>query len=410
MPPFQFLTRAFDVPTAEFSLQWQNLGDLFTMLLLLGGDVISRALAQLSGTESFVTPVAFSFGWVGFAVTALLSAIGENKLMPAPDTSCQVINGHSAYARTNTSWVIGRLVRDFEHWMPSQTRQHLQHMLDARWQENREKAARKHEAKQKDMLLPFTSASSPVPPPRPIQASLCVTVLAAAAHHPALPTRDAAYLSGLATLVLQLGIAAIPYFVWGAWSVLVVTAAGTVLAAATAALPQWAREKWACRRDSDKAVVLTRGNGAQHALVVLGEGRGLDFEDLAAGPANLDLSGSRGSVAAVVGLSGLWVALLVVAAAGGVVREYAGFMVAVGAVGMAQNVYVAGARRRPEAVGVPLVFREVIGETKVFETLLRVEERYPKVGRSMLDTFFPGGHLSEEERARWRAVEEKAAQ
>lgn len=62
MPPFQFLTRAFDVPTAEFSLQWQNLGDLFTMLLLLGGDVISRALAQLSGTESFVTPVAFSFG------------------------------------------------------------------------------------------------------------------------------------------------------------------------------------------------------------------------------------------------------------------------------------------------------------------------------------------------------------
>ncbi|KAB2571750.1 hypothetical protein DBV05_g9574 [Lasiodiplodia theobromae] len=398
MPPFQFLTRAFDVPTAEFSLQWQNLGDLFTMLLLLGGDVISRALAQLSGTESFVTPVAFSFGWVGFAVTALLSAIGENKLMPAPDTSCQVINGHSAYARTNTSWVIGRLVRDFEHWMPAQTRQHLQHMLDARWQENREKAT----AARKQDPLPFT--------PRPIQASLCVTVLAAAAHHPALPTRDAAYLSGLATLVLQLGIAAIPYFVWGAWSVLVVTAAGTVLAAATAALPQWAREKWACRRASDKAVVLTRGNGAQHALVVLGEGRGLDFEDLAAGPANLDLSGSRGSVAAVVGLSGLWVALLVVAAAGGVVREYAGFMVAVGAVGMAQNVYVAGARRRPEAVGVPLVFREVIGETKVFETLLRVEERYPKVGRSMLDTFFPGGHLSEEERVRWRAVEEKAAQ
>lgn len=341
-------------------------------------------------------------------MSALLSAIGENKLMPAPDTSCLVINGHSAYARTNTSWIIGRLVRDFEHWMPTQTRQHLQQMLDARWQENREKAARKHDPS----MLPFTPSPSPVP--RPVQASLCVTVLAAAAHHPAPPSRDAAYLSGLATLALQLCIAAIPYVVWGAWSVLAVTAAGTALAAATASLPQWAREKWACRRASDKAVVLTRGNGAQHALVVLGEGRGLDFEDLAAGPANLDLSGSKAAVAGVVGLSALWVALLVVVAAGGgggmQVREYAGFLVAVGAVGMAQNVYVAGARRRPEAVGVPLVFREVIGETKVFETLLRVEERYPKVGRSMLDTFFPGGHLSEEERERWRAVEEKAAQ
>lgn len=344
-------------------------------------------------------------------MTALLSAIGENKLMPAPDTSCQVINGHSAYARTNTSWVIGRLVRDFEHWMPAQTRQHLQQMLDARWQEDREKAAaRKHHelAKQQQALLPFTtSPPSPVPPPpRPTQASLCVTVLAAAAHHPALPARDAAYLSGLVTAFAQLSIAAIPYTVRGAWGPLAVTAAGTGLAAAMAALPQWAREKWACRRGSSKAVVLTRGQGAQHALVVLGEGRGLDLEDLAAGPANLDLSGSRRSVAAVVGLTVLWVALLIVAAG---MRECTWFLVAVGTVGMVQNIYVAGSRRRPEAVGVPLEFREVIGETKAFETLLKVEEKYPKVGRSMLDTFFPGGHLSEEERARWRAVEEKAA-
>ncbi|OMP86834.1 hypothetical protein BK809_0000509 [Diplodia seriata] len=413
MPPFQLFTKAFDsgLPAAAFSMQWQNPGDVFSVLLLLGGDVISRALAQLAGTKSLLAPVAFSFGWVAFSVTALLSAVGENKLMPAPDTSCLVINARSGYARNNCSWLIARLVRDYEHWMPPQTRLHLQSMLDQRWEENKETAAHKHMAKQQQQqsksylpsapMLPFDATSIA----RPTQASLCVTVFAAAGpRHPAPPARDVVYLSGFATQLAQLGVAAIPCAVFGDWGVLVVTGAGIALAMATGALPQWRREKWACRRDSDKAVVLTRGNGAQHALVVLGEGRGLDLEDLAAGPANLDLSASRPTVAAVMALSALWIALLVTAAG---LRAHTWFLVAVGGIGMLQNIYVAGARRRPEAAGVPLEFREVVGETKVFDTLLEVERKYPRLGKSMLDTFFPGGRLTNEERARWAEVEAK---
>jgi hypothetical protein len=64
MPPlvFQLLRRKFDtgVPSHEFSEQWTNPGDVFSVLLILGGDVIGRALAQLAGSP--VTPVAFSFG------------------------------------------------------------------------------------------------------------------------------------------------------------------------------------------------------------------------------------------------------------------------------------------------------------------------------------------------------------
>ncbi len=43
-----------------FREQWKRPGDVFSVLLILGGDVVNRALAQLAGT--WLTPVTFSFG------------------------------------------------------------------------------------------------------------------------------------------------------------------------------------------------------------------------------------------------------------------------------------------------------------------------------------------------------------
>jgi hypothetical protein len=40
--------------------QWIAPGDVYSVLLIVGGDVVARALAQLAG--SGLTPVAFSFG------------------------------------------------------------------------------------------------------------------------------------------------------------------------------------------------------------------------------------------------------------------------------------------------------------------------------------------------------------
>lgn len=65
MPPLLenvFPRRAFDlgVPSREFLTQWTQPGDVFSVLLILGGDVVARALAQLAG--GWLTPVAFSFG------------------------------------------------------------------------------------------------------------------------------------------------------------------------------------------------------------------------------------------------------------------------------------------------------------------------------------------------------------
>lgn len=58
----QLFRRMFDTstPPNEFRAQWTHPGDVFSVLLILGGDVVARALAQLAGSRW--TPVAFSFG------------------------------------------------------------------------------------------------------------------------------------------------------------------------------------------------------------------------------------------------------------------------------------------------------------------------------------------------------------
>ncbi|KAJ4508977.1 hypothetical protein HRR93_007513 [Exophiala dermatitidis] len=63
MPPTMALnSRTFNPaqPANTFRSQWKHPGDVFTILLIIGGDVVARALAQLTGSP--FTPVAFSFG------------------------------------------------------------------------------------------------------------------------------------------------------------------------------------------------------------------------------------------------------------------------------------------------------------------------------------------------------------
>lgn len=59
----------------QISTQWRGPQDVLSILLILGPDIIQRALAQLSGSS--LTPVVFSFGWVAYAFSALMSAFGS---------------------------------------------------------------------------------------------------------------------------------------------------------------------------------------------------------------------------------------------------------------------------------------------------------------------------------------------
>jgi hypothetical protein len=420
MPPLvvQLLRRKFDpsVPSSEFYQQWRHPSDVFSVLLILGGDVVGRALAQLAGSP--VTPVAFSFGmsstlglnistrasprrkcpladhlvihplgWVAYAVTAVVSAIGENKLMPLPDCACKVINGRTGYVRDNSSWVIGRVMRDFESWMdqgkpqgPISTR-----LLEIR------------KAKEKDV-------GSGQHVSMPSRTGLCVSIYKAELARPGYPGYNGLYFIGFVTSIVQLGIAAIPCSIYGNWGILLVTASGIILSFATGSISQWSKEKWACRRNSEKTVILTRGSGSQHAIVIIGDGKGLDLEDLAAGPTNVDVSASYTTRIAMIILAALWILILITAAG---IKQNTWFLLPIGGIGMLDNILVAGWRRFPKDFGMRLTFENVIGELKVMDTLFAVEEAYPRVGRSMLKTFFPG-RLRTKEKERWDDYEQLA--
>lgn len=86
-----------------------------------------------------------------------------------------------------------------------------------------------------------------------------------------------------------------------------------------------------------------------------------------------------------------WTALLIAAAA---LDENAWYLLAVGAIGMAQNAIAAGVRRSPEKRGIHLKKIHVEGNRggKVMDVLMDIESAYPgkNIGRSLVKEFFPG--------------------
>lgn len=343
--------------------QWKSPGDILSLLLLVGADVVQHALAQQSG-DRLPTPVVFSFGWVAYSFTGLLTVIGQNSLLPKPEIPLDVFSTGSSYVRTNQSWIIGRVIRDFEkHWMPEAVRSALNDMLE---QEGRAKAG------------------------------LCISLFEASEDKVAgYPRRDIYWLSGYLVSILQLGITVIPWVIWGDWLIFVIAAWGTLLAFATGSLPQWRRERWACRKNTNKTFVLTRGNGAQHALVIFGKGRGLDLEDLAS---STEISVGKGTRYLYGLFAVMWIVLLITVSG---IKENTWFLVAVGALGMVHTVIVAGAARSPEWFGIHLTLIDYIVRPKVMDVLRDAEIKYPGLGRSMLSTFF-SGELRPDEDVWWK--------
>jgi len=83
---------------------------------------VQKALAQQFGvsvrptkrlSRIYLTPVAFSFGWVGYAFMSLTSVLSDKQLMPsAPKDRAIVINCDTGYPRINRSWMLERVLRD----------------------------------------------------------------------------------------------------------------------------------------------------------------------------------------------------------------------------------------------------------------------------------------------------------
>ena len=394
---------------AQLAAQWKNPGDILSLLLLVGGDVVQRAIAQLfgvyfqpfrNGQRLYLTPVAFSFGWVGYAFTSLASVIGDKQLMPsAPDCPSIVINCSSGHSRTNRSWLLGRLLRDHEL------------------------AVEEH--------------------PGPEYADLAATGKTISLRIDIFevqedwkPEIDRVWLLGWLIITAQLGVSIAPWIRNGDWGILLTTAFGTAFALLTGSLQQWQLEKWAGRRlnqpgsnmTNTKTVCLTRGNGHRVAMILIGKGTALDLEAMATAKSE-SLAGTPWLLG---GLAVLWSCLLVTVSG---LKQNTWFLVLIGGMGIVQNIYASAASRpsgalnmrltpyvqRPSIVGLGFHlpyddensdeeigneshhWRQALGYQMVpgvRGAIRELEKIFPKAGAALMREFFPALEKYEPERYR----------
>lgn len=379
--------------SSEFSAQWTRPSDTFSILLIVGGDVIQLALANLTGT--FVTPIAFSFGWVAYSIMAVLSAIGDNRLLScAPEVPVKVFDLKSGYGRDNQSWLLGRLIKTYDSWMPTEVRERM----------GQRKGGRRSDEEAGD-----GGQSARI--------GLCVALYTW--HGEAgRPTLDFIAWSALFVTAVQLGVAAIPLAMRGSWAIFLAASTGTLLAYASASLPHWREEKYKARRDDIKQdFALTRGQGSQHVLIVVRARRrgekekpwGLNLADLAGGRSP-EMPNTR--IWTTV-LATLWMVFFITCT--GIVSD-TWYLMAVGGLGMLHNLVSAGWPRRPEAMGLPISLlktdasdeddqTQIFAEKKAMWTLMELELKHAGFGKALLPEFFPGP-LKEWEDEWWRDDEQ----
>ena len=426
--------------------QLSNPAEVLTVLLLIGGDVLQKAIAQVAG--HWITPVSFSFRWVAYAFSGLMVMFGDGLLLPESDIVAKVLDVKSGNSQDNESWIIGRLVRDLElevesHYpnelekrrldelglKPDQIEQ-LRIQEQARYKaldgDGKLKADHKR-LRETPLLITRWRAVDMRKQKRFRKASN-----GKYDQLPDLPHRDLVWWSYFAVLIFQFVIASIPMMKHGksgAWRVLFITAAGNGLAIVTGSLGKWKEEKFACRMlEGPKTIILTRGNNHRHAFVIeVPAGvQSLRLEDLAIRQRK---GGSMVYQAIFALLTIAWVMLLITI---GGLEDHTWFLFGVGLLGMAHNVLVAGAQRKSNAHGIPLEHykhpgndsffhkcplvveddRTVrAGKNNVMRALMAAERNQPGIGFCLLPIFFPGElRPGEEEDDFWTKIKDSRTQ
>lgn len=322
-------------------------------------------------------------------MSAALSAVGENSLMPGPEIDSMLINAQSGYQRTNKSWVLSRLLRDFDYWQPRQCNQLEEEKLQELKEQN---ASSKNRRADEDIRI-----------------ALRVTVWRCKSAT-GVGCGDWVYWIGVVVTLVQLAIAVVPWGVHGEWMTFFITAVGTALAYLSAGLPQWWDEKVGVRRlkytqsfKERKDVILTEGNGSHDALLILGCEGGMDLEALAA--PQRELRAPMQNRLLSTALATLWIVFLISVAG---YDQHSWYVIGVGMIGILHNVTVAGMKREPKAFGIDLEYERTFAAGKVMEVLWDVEEGYPGAGASMVEEFFPGKLFPREQRL-WDYAERRQA-
>ena len=214
--------------------------------------------------------------------------------MPDTDVSnAMVIGVQSGHIRTTKSWILGKLYRVLDSGVDTDMKAEQPHVPP-------------------DAQPIKSSIENTGRPWEALRISVFETVDDPGRTH-GVPSRDWVWFSGFAVILLQLVVAIVPISLHQEWGTLLITVYGNALALLEGSLPQWKEEKWACPKSGGSSIILTRGNGTRHAILILGrKDAGLDLEILAVGTRTAPPS--RLTRFAVAILTVNWVILLVTAA------------------------------------------------------------------------------------------------
>ena len=404
---------------------WRSPGDVASLLMIMNGDIVQKAIAQLCGPR--LVPVAFSFGWVVYSIQALSAVLGTGRLMPTnPDWESIVINLDSGYVRANRSWILGRLLRDWDY-KPKDKQGLCITFLDAVRRENAEADRENYrlDAGLPGMELGLHDSARQVNPDEetgstsgieahPLKFDPGLTKSIAVANRmdsniswldrchrvmmskmlstsrvvggllkPRCLKMDNVWLFAWVMIIFQFVMAGVPIVRYHELSTMMFTIAGTILALWCGSLQQWSEEKWCYRETVNKNFCLTQGNGSQHVIVVRGNDVSWDFEFLASGRIQRN---TRTTI--LVALQAFfWLGLLVAIARK---EGQTWFLMLVGAIGTFQNIVIAAAPRKPSAFGIYLEEQPAIHQKKVRDALLQVDQKMPLLAQTLFPIFFPG--------------------
>lgn len=365
---------------SQLRAQWSNPSDVLSLLLIIGGDIVQKALAQT--TAGSIPPVCFSFGWVAYSFTTLVGVVGDGRLLPPPDFPVKVFNLETGYVRDNKNWVVGRILRDNEAFMNNR---------------NSLKGAGIRisvylaEATEKRRWLSFRSE----------RLWLLITLA-------------------------QVAISAIPFGMDNEWGVFLITMSGIVAAFVAGKLPQWNVEKLSPKRREKRWTALTSGNGSREIMIIYSAGKALDLEQISAGESprsdrvwesstifsqavkradgtteyHEDKTEKRQALmfkGLPLGLwftrvvcffqSVFWIVLLITVAG---LKSHSWYLVLVGSLGMIQNALVAAVSRSPNRRHLPLRLVDTIIGYKTMDGLMDLESTINGAGQALLREFFPG--------------------
>ncbi|OAP57723.1 hypothetical protein AYL99_08461 [Fonsecaea erecta] len=433
---------------ARLSAQWRSPRDIIAVLLLLGPEIVQTAIAQLAGRAW--TPVPFSFGWVTYSCSMLLSTIeGETggQLMPNHREPILVVNAQNGHSRTTNSWVLCKLfdflndeidkemaiegshppeppkgeaavdrtnngphtserTKDNVATGKQKEKPHTAERLNVDKPDEDEATAESHASRrlangrvandettdeQNTFRPPEPEIEPAEHPKRPWEALRVVVyrVDKGRKSEQGIPSLDWVWFCGGAVIIIQLAVSILPWAMDGDWAPFLVTSTGNCLAVCGASLPQWRKEKWAnySRTKGSSTVTLTRGNGTRTAVVIVAaRDAGLDLEILARNSRVAVPSLATRCATAILALC--WILLAITVAD----------LFGIGLLGSVYTLVAAGASRSPACLGLHFEKKKEEEEfcgPKVPDVLQKVQRKKAEygscVGTSLIKVFFPGG-------------------